>query len=78
MSEIMRWKDGCEVICDKCGKPIYTNEPVQATITHNVKKRHAEHYFCAGGTLTVIGSPKPKIIEITTFGNKRKKEDSNG
>ncbi len=70
MPEIMKWKDGKDVICEKCLKPIYDNEPVKATITHNIKKRHASHFFCDGGTMTIIGSPEPGILEITTLGKK--------
>jgi hypothetical protein len=70
MSEISKWRDGEDVICDICGKPIYNNEPVKATISHKKGKRHARHYFCDGGTMTIIGSPEPGITEIATYGGK--------
>ena len=64
--EIMKWKDGSDVICQVCGEPVYEGQPVQATISHNPKKRHAEHFLCGGGTMTVIGGG-----EITVYGGKK-------
>jgi hypothetical protein len=44
------------------------NQPVQATISHAKKKRRAHHYFCGGGKMTVVGSPRPGIVEVRTYG----------
>lgn len=44
--DILKWKDGKDVICSKCGKPVYTNQPVYITNTQAIKKRNAYHFIC--------------------------------
>jgi len=68
--EIEKWKDGTLMFCGECGRPIYTNQPRYATISHDIKNRQASHYFCKGGTMTIIGSPEAGVTEITQLGGK--------
>lgn len=68
--EIEKWHDGADMICSICEKPIFKNQPRYATITHSPKARTASHYFCKGGTMTLIGSPEPGVMEVTQYGRK--------
>ena len=65
--EIEKWRDGTDMICSVCSKPIFTNQPRYATISHLPKKRTASHYFCQGGTMTIIGSPKSGVTEVIQY-----------
>jgi len=67
--EIEKWRDGTDMICSICGKPIFTNQPRYATLSHSPKKRDAYHSACHGDIVTVIGSPEPGVIEVTQYGN---------
>ncbi len=63
MNDVMKWRDGSDVICEICHQPIYSDQPVVATITHNIKKRHAKHFLCDGGTITVIGNNQVTVFK---------------
>jgi len=66
--EIEKWRDGTDMICSICGESIFKNQPRYATISHSPKTRTASHYFCQGGTMTIIGSPESGVIETTQYG----------
>jgi len=65
------WRDGTPMVCSICGQPIFRNQPRYATISHSPKKRDAYHYFCQGGTITVIGAVAPSVMEIRQYGQER-------
>lgn len=65
---VEKWRDGTDMICSICGQPIYTNQPRYATSSQSPGKRTCSHYSCEGGTVTVIGSPEPGVMEVTQFG----------
>lgn len=65
------WRDGTPMVCSVCGQPILRGQPRYSTNSHSPKKRDAYHYFCQGGTLTVIGSPTPGVMEISQYGQER-------
>jgi hypothetical protein len=65
------WRDGTPMICSVCGHPILRSQPRYATNSHSPKKRDAYHYFCAGGTLTLIGSPTTGVMEISQYGGQK-------
>jgi len=69
--EIEKWRDGTDMICSVCREPIYTNQPRYATISHSPKTRTASHYFCHGGTVTIIGSQESGVMEVTQYGEKQ-------
>jgi len=62
------WRDGTPMICSICGKPILRSQPHYATNSQSPKKRDAYHSFCAGDTLTIIGSPQAGVTEISQYG----------
>ena len=66
--ETEKWRDGTDMVCSICEKPILANQPRYATISHSAKVRTASHYFCQGGTVTIIGSPEPGVMEVTQYG----------
>ena len=66
--ETEKWRDGTDMICSICGVPLWNDQPRYATSSHSPKKRTASHYFCQGGTMTLIGSPKPGVMEVTQYG----------
>jgi len=66
--EAEKWRDGTDMICSVCHQPIYRDQPRYATISHSPKKRDCSHYFCQGGTMTVIGSPQVGVIEVSQYG----------
>lgn len=66
--ETRKWRDGADMICSICGEPILEGQPSNATISQSPKKRSCNHFFCDGGTMTLIGSPQPGITEITQYG----------
>jgi len=61
------WRDGTPMVCSICGQPILRSQPRYATISQSLKKRDASHYFCQGGTLTVIGTPELGVTEVTQY-----------
>lgn len=63
-----RWRDGAAMMCSVCGGPIFRNQARYATHSHSPKKRDAYHYWCQGGTVTIIGSPAPGVTEAITLG----------
>ena len=65
-----KWRDGTSMVCSKCGRLIFKGQPFNATISQLPKKRECSHFLCSGGTITVIGSPKPGVIEATQYGGK--------
>jgi hypothetical protein len=66
--EIEKWRDGTDMTCSVCGQPIYTDQARYRTASELPKKRKAQHYFCAGGVVTIMGSPEPGVTEVTQYG----------
>jgi hypothetical protein len=62
------WRDGTPMVCSVCGQPILRSQPRYATNSHSPKKRDAYHYFCQGGTITLIGAPASGVMEISQYG----------
>ena len=62
--EIMKWRDGSDMVCSECGEPIYTTQPVVATNTHVLKKRHCRHFLCSpNASITVIGNGQATVFK---------------
>lgn len=66
-----KWRDGTDMICSECGGPILKGQPFHATSSHSPKKRDCSHFFCKGGTMTLIGSPEPGVMEVTQYGGRQ-------
>lgn len=69
--ESEKWRDGADMVCSICKESITKGQPFNATISHSPKKRECSHYFCKGGTMTIIGSPEPGVIEATQYGGRQ-------
>ena len=67
----VKWRDGADMICSICKEPICKGQPFNATISHSPHKRDCSHFFCKGGTMTIIGSPAPGVMEVTQYGGRQ-------
>lgn len=68
MEENEKWRGGTDMVCSMCGEPILRGQPRNATISHAPKKRECSHFFCSGGSMTLIGAPEVGVVEITSYG----------
>ena len=66
--ETEKWRDGIDMICSICKEPIFKDQPRNATTSHSPQKRDCSHFFCKGGTMTIIGSPEPNVMEVIQYG----------
>ena len=69
--ETEKWRDGTDKICSICKEPIFKGQPFEGTISQLPQKRKCTHFFCHGGTMTIIGSPEPGVMEVTQYGGKQ-------
>jgi hypothetical protein len=69
-SEQETWRDGTLMVCSICGQPILRTQPRYSTISQSPKKRDASHYFCQGGTLTIIGTSQTGVVEVSQYGKR--------
>ena len=62
--EIGKWRDGSDMTCSECGEPIYTTQPMVATNTQALKKRHSRHFLCSpNASITVIGNGQVTVVK---------------
>jgi hypothetical protein len=62
--EISKWRDGKDMVCDVCGQPIYKQQPLVATSTQVLKKRHCRHFMCSpNASITIIGNGEMTVYK---------------